>query len=142
MKKSYLLKDVVLIPIFRLDDKRGLMTVVSSSVIPFEIKRIFSISSKNMYRGNHAHKDCAQFIVCLSGFLDVFVDDGFVQQKYTLNQFSEGLIIPPGIWSYQKYSDVQTIINVYCDMDYKESDYIRNYEVYINYRKKLKLNNI
>ena len=95
-----------------------------------------------MYRGNHAHKDCAQFIVCLSGFLDVFVDDGFVQQKYTLNQFSEGLIIPPGIWSYQKYSDVQTIINVYCDMDYKESDYIRNYEVYINYRKKLKLNNI
>ena len=134
MKISSSLSDVALIPVQRVPDKRGLMTIVSNRMIPFQVERVFSISSKNTIRGNHAHKDCTQFIVCLSGLLDVLVDDGLTKQKYTLTSSSEGLIIPPGIWAHQEYGAVETMINVYCDQDYRESDYIRNYEDFINYK--------
>lgn len=137
MKMLSSLSDVTLIPVQRITDKRGLLTVVSSKMIPFQIERIFSISSKNTIRGNHAHKDCTQFIVCLSGSLDVFVDDGSIDQKYTLTSSSEGILIPPGIWAYQEYSTLDTMINVYCDEDYSESDYIRNYEDFKSYRQNL-----
>jgi dTDP-4-dehydrorhamnose 3,5-epimerase-like enzyme len=137
MKIFYSLEDIALIPVQRVADERGLMTVVSSRMIPFQVERIFSISSKNTIRGNHAHKDCTQFIVCLSGSLDVFVDDGSVDQKYTLTSSSEGILIPPGIWTHQEYATLDTMINVYCDEDYRESDYIRNYEYFKSYRQNL-----
>jgi len=134
MKILSSLEDVTLIPVQRTSDEGGSMTVISSRMIPFQVERVFSISSKNTIRGNHAHKDCTQFIVCLSGSLDVFVDDGLTKQKYILTSSSEGLIIPPGIWAHQEYGAVETMINVYCDQDYRESDYIRNYEDFINYK--------
>ena len=134
MKILSSLEDVALIPVQRTSDEGGSMTVISSRMIPFQVERVFSISSKNTIRGNHAHKDCSQFIVCLSGSLDVFVDDGLTKQKYILTSSSEGLIIPPGIWAHQEYGAVETMINVYCDQDYRESDYIRNYEDFINYK--------
>jgi dTDP-4-dehydrorhamnose 3,5-epimerase-like enzyme len=134
MKILSSLSDVALIPVQRVPDKRGLMTIVSNRMIPFQVERVFSISSKNTIRGNHAHKDCTQFIVCLSGLLDVLVDDGLTKQKYILTSSSEGLIIPPGIWAHQEYGAVETMINVYCDQDYRESDYIRNYEDFVNYK--------
>ena len=137
MKILSSLEDVVLIPVQRTSDEGGSMTVVSSRMIPFQVERVFSISSKNTIRGNHAHKDCTQFIVCLSGSLDVFVDDGLTKQKYILTSSSEGLIIPPGIWAHQEYSAVETMINVYCDEDYRESDYIRNYKDFVSYKKEL-----
>ena len=84
MKILSSLEDVTLIPVQRTSDEGGSMTVVSSRIIPFQVERVFSISSKNKIRGNHAHKDCTQFIVCLSGSLDVFVDDGLTKQKYIL----------------------------------------------------------
>jgi len=137
MKILSSLEDVALIPVQRTSDEGGSMTVVSSRIIPFQVERVFSISSKNKIRGNHAHKDCTQFIVCLSGSLDVFVDDGLTKQKYILTSSSEGLIIPPGIWAHQEYSAVETMINVYCDEDYRESDYIRNYKDFVSYKKEL-----
>ena len=135
MKILSSLEDVALIPVQRVPDERGYMTVVSARTIPFQVKRVFSISSKNTIRGNHAHKDCTQFIVCLSGSLEVLVDDGLTKQKYILTSSSEGLIIPPGIWAHQEYSDVETVINVFCDEEYRESDYIRNYKDFVNYKK-------
>jgi dTDP-4-dehydrorhamnose 3,5-epimerase-like enzyme len=136
-KKYFLLENVELLSVQRIHDDRGLMTVVSESAMPFSIKRIFSISSINTTRGNHAHKDCSQFLVCLSGSLDVIVNDGKTQTKYNLNTSSQGLLIPPGIWAHQEYGLDHTMINVYCDQEYKESDYIRNFDDYIEFRNKI-----
>ena len=138
MNKAQLLSidSVQLIPVQRVLDDRGVMTVVSESSTPFLIKRIFSISSVNANRGNHAHKECSQFIVCLTGQLKVVVNDGEAEKKYELNASSNGLLIPPGIWAYQEYGSESTMINVYCDQEYKESDYIRSFDDYKDYRNK------
>ncbi len=136
MNRISSIKNVKLLPVQRFPDERGYMTIVSSEMIPFQVERVFSISSKNVTRGNHAHKDCTQFMVCLSGSLKVFVDDGLTKSKYILTPYSEGLIIPPGIWAYQEYGTIETTINVYCDQDYSESDYIRSYKEFLNYKNK------
>ena len=115
-------------------DKGGIMTVVQSySEIPYLITRVFSISATNCIRGNHAHKNCNQFIVCISGSIIITVDDGTSSKQFTLNSSSQGLHIPPGYWSFQEYRNSITTINVYCDLEYDESDYIRDYDSYLSY---------
>lgn len=141
MRKNTLpnINDVQLITIQSLSDGRGSMTVVSETMIPFVIKRVFSITSNSSVRGNHAHRNCNQFIACLTGSLTVFVTDGKNEETYTIDHSSQGLLIPPGIWSSQRYDENLTTINVYCDLDYDEADYLRDYYEYIKYRSQFEI---
>ncbi len=127
------LSDVSLIPVHRILDDRGSMTVVTDGMVPFAIKRIFSISAIDSNRGHHAHKACQQFIVCLAGCLEVYVTNGIAKEQFSLDVTSDGLLIPSGIWSHQEYSSKATLVNVYCNLDYDEQDYIREYEEYLKY---------
>jgi UDP-2-acetamido-3-amino-2,3-dideoxy-glucuronate N-acetyltransferase len=128
---KFSLKNINLIDVQSFKDKEGTMTIIQSNLdISFRIMRVFSISAISCTRGNHAHKNCHQFIVCLSGSLLIYVDDGTSKKTFLLDSSSKGLHIPPGFWSYQEYGSSQTIVNVYCDLEYDEQDYIRNYEDY------------
>jgi len=51
-----------------ISDERGVLMVIDHSAIPFEVKRTFFINSvpDGHTRGNHAHKECHQFFICLS----------------------------------------------------------------------------
>ena len=133
MKLNFI-NDVIHIPLQRITDDRGLMTVVSKTDVPIKIERVFTISAKNAERGFHAHKICNQFIVCVEGSLKLIVDDTHSKKEIKLDTSSDGVLIPNGIWSYQTYLNSQTLINVYCDRVYEEDDYIRNYDDYKKYR--------
>ncbi len=133
MKLNFI-NDVIHIPLQRITDDRGLMTVVSKKDVPIKIVRVFTISAKNAERGFHAHKKCNQFIVCVEGSLKLIVDDTHSKKEIKLDTSSDGVLIPNGIWSYQTYLNSQTLINVYCDRAYEEDDYIRNYDDYKKYR--------
>lgn len=133
MKLNFI-NDVIHIPLQRITDDRGLMTVVSKTDVPIKIERVFTISAKNAERGFHAHKKCNQFIVCVEGSLKLIVDDTHSKKEIKLDTSSDGVLIPNGIWSYQTYLNSQTLINVYCDRAYEEDDYIRNYDDYKKYR--------
>ncbi len=136
MMKLNSISDVIHIPVQRIIDERGIMTVVSNIDLPFEIVRIFTISSINSQRGFHAHKKCNQFIVCVEGSLRLIVDDCHSKEELILDNSSDGVFIPNGIWSHQVYLNTQTLINVYCDKDYEENDYIRDYDEYKEFRSK------
>lgn len=136
-KNNYSINDVELIEVQNIQDQRGKICVISNHNTKFDIKRVFSITTQNnIERGHHAHKLCKQFIVCIKGLILIEVDDGTNKEEYVLDDSSKGLMIPNGIWSHQIYKDNLNIINVYCDMDYDESDYIRNYKEYIAFIKK------
>ena len=111
----------------------------SSSLIVFEknkfksfnFSRIFSIvSSKKEIRGRHAHKECIQILHCLCGEIEVNCSDGYEEKKFLLNKVDMGVYIPAGIWSYQNYLSDFSVLNVYCNMIFKEDDYIRDYNIY------------
>jgi len=105
--------------------------------VPFSIKRVFTIyATESCERGFHAHKECAQLLVCLKGECLVICDDGKERKEFNLNKASEGLLIPPTIWAEQRY-ETDTILMVLTDHGYDEMDYLRDYNEFLEYRKSL-----
>ncbi|EMY76157.1 WxcM-like domain protein [Leptospira weilii serovar Ranarum str. ICFT] len=51
---------------------------------------------------------------------------------------SDGLLIPPGIWSTQQYLNINSVLLVLCDRGYEAEDYIRNYDKFLEWVKNQK----
>jgi UDP-2-acetamido-3-amino-2,3-dideoxy-glucuronate N-acetyltransferase len=98
--------------------------------IPFTPKRYFIIFDvpNHRIRGEHAHKTCHQYLLCLQGSCHVICDDGQSRKEYVLNSIQKGLHIPPMVWGIQyKYSS-DAMLMVFASDYYDPNDYIRNYE--------------
>lgn len=131
------ISDVVLRDIPTHTDSRGALSVIQgSSDIPFEISRVFYTYSTNVSisRGSHAHKSCWQALICLTGYLEVEVDDAQVKQVYSLRSPSKVLIIPPGIWSKQFNFSDKTVCLVLASEVYSPKEYLHEYTDFINFR--------
>ena len=132
--------DCSIIELPRLKNRAGNITVVNNNDnIPFEVKRVFYIYDipGGEDRGAHAHKDCHQFLVAVSGSFEVEMDDGTNKRTITLNRPYYGLHIPPGIWSAEKGFSSGAVCLVLASHKYDEKDYIRDYENFKAYKKKL-----
>jgi len=132
------INSIVLIglPYFSRDD--GDLVVMELGVIPFSIARVFSVRAElNAIRGNHAHRQCIQFLTCASGCVEVLCDDGSQAVTYVLESPRQGLLIPAGIWAQQTYKQENSVLTVLCDRGYEEEDYIRDYSEFSNYRKNI-----
>jgi dTDP-4-dehydrorhamnose 3,5-epimerase-like enzyme len=124
------MKTPVMIGFPRYLDPNGILCVYESGQqVPFDIRRIFTISAMmGDPRGNHAHKQCTQLLVCVSGKIQVSCDDGVVVTNHLINSMNSGLLVPPGIWAKQEYLTDGAVLMVLCDRVYEEEDYIRDYE--------------
>lgn len=107
------------------------------SVVPFEVKRIYYLYGvpENQERGAHAHKELFQLLLAASGSFNVELDDGKNKKKIFLNSPSKGLLIFPGIWRDLKNFSSKAICLVLASEYYTETDYIRNYDEFLQYRK-------
>ncbi|MGE4062578.1 MAG: WxcM-like domain-containing protein [Rhodospirillaceae bacterium] len=97
--------------------------------IPFVPKRyfiVFNVPSVKT-RGQHAHRRCQQFLVCVKGSCAVVVDDGRDRKEVLLDSPEKGIYLPPMIWGIQyKYSPDAVLLVLASDY-YDPSDYIRDY---------------
>lgn len=122
----------------KIGDRNGNITIVEGvKKFPFQIKRIFYLYDipSGESRGAHAHKECHQFLVAASGSFEVSLDDGQTKQNILLNQPDIGLYIPPGIWASEINFSGGAVCLVIASHTYLESDYIRDYKQYIEYKK-------
>jgi UDP-2-acetamido-3-amino-2,3-dideoxy-glucuronate N-acetyltransferase len=105
--------------------------------LPFAAERsfvIFDVPSKEV-RGEHAHRICKQFLVCLKGSVAVVCDDGTNRQEFLLDTPELGLYLPPMVWGIQyKYSQ-DSVLMVFASHGYDPGDYIRNYDQFITERR-------
>lgn len=117
--------------------ENGNLTVIQSfSDIPFAFSRIFYVNAKRgSVRGQHAHKECSQFLICPTGAVSVSCDDGNNRKIFLLDKPDYGLLIPPGIWAEQTYIEENSLLLVICDKEYNENEYIRKYRDFIKYYK-------
>lgn len=101
--------------------------------LPFVAKRyflVFDVSSKEV-RGEHAHKELHQFLVCVKGSCFVMVDDGENREEYCLDSPGLAIHIPPMVWSVQyKYSHDAVLLVLASDI-YDPDDYIRDYDQFL-----------
>lgn len=113
----------------RFEDPNGVLCVYESGrQVPFDIRRVFTVSaSSGDTRGDHAHRQCTQLLVCVSGAIRVSCDDGNTVSVHCLDNMGKGLLIPPGIWARQEYLVEGAVLMVLCDRGYEAEDYIRDY---------------
>ena len=107
----------------------GLLRVFESANIPFSVKRVFTVlnSEVGTTRGKHAHKICNQLICCVAGGVRLTCDDGLRKKEIDLTPMSQGVFVPAGVWAEQLCTEASSVIIVFCDQPYDESDYIRDY---------------
>lgn len=125
---------VKLIDLPSLGDERGsLVAIESLSNVPFEIKRVYYIfgTEKGVSRGFHAHKNLQQLAVCVSGRCQFLLDDGEIKESVWLNSPKQGLIIGNNVWREMHDFSEDCVLLVLASEHYDESDYIRDYSLFI-----------
>lgn len=130
------LNDCRIIELPQIKDRRGSISPINTSVeIPFDVKRLFYIYDipGGEDRGAHAHKECHQFIVAVSGSFEVEIIDGMNKKTVSLNRPYFGLHIPPGIWAAEKCFSGGAICLVLTSHEYDENDYIRSYNSFLKH---------
>jgi len=119
----------------KISDQRGNLTFIEGGhQVPFDIKRIFYVYDipSGEDRGAHAHYDLHQFIVCLSGGLNIYLDDGKQKKTFHLNRPWMGLHIPPMIWASEGDFNPGTVYLVLTSDLYNAESYIRNYDRFLD----------
>lgn len=130
-----ILDDVTLHKLSLHSDLRGnLIAGEVSSQIPFTPKRFFIINNvpSTKVRGEHAHINCQQFLVCVTGSVNVLVDNGTNRTQVTLSSPDYGLYIPKMIWGTQYNYSSDAILVCFASHKYDGNDYIRKYSSYLN----------
>ena len=120
-------------------DSRGNISVVENGdTIPFDVKRLYYLYDVpgGVSRGGHAHKELSQFIIAASGCFTVTLDDGKVKRAFTLNRPYQGLLVKPGVWRNLDDFSSGSVCLVLASEKYDESDYIREYDEFLEYRRK------
>jgi dTDP-4-dehydrorhamnose 3,5-epimerase-like enzyme len=115
-------------------DMRGSLSVGEfEKTVPFTPKRyflVFDVPSEET-RGEHAHRQCKQFLICVRGRCSVVADNGISRQEFLLAKPNIGLYLPPMTWGIQyRYSD-DAILLVFASERYDADDYIRDYTTFL-----------
>jgi len=114
-------------------DERGLLGEFTLQQIKFNVKRIYWVYSKsNQKRGFHAHKELFQFLVVLEGRIKIVLNDARSSQEFQLEP-GENLLIHPGVWREFIAHDGDATILVLASEEYRESDYIRDYDEFVRW---------
>ena len=131
--------DCKILNIDSVEDRRGSLSIVEhGSNIPFDVERVFYLydipSGKS--RGEHAHYECHQLLIAASGSFCVRLDDGADTKTVELRRPDQGLHIPPGIWAGERDFSGGAVCLVLASHSYDEDDYIRDYDIFLEYATK------
>lgn len=136
-RQSYLSGATVYdIPYF-VDDRGALNVLEISKELPFKCERIFYTYTvpEGQVRGEHAHKECEQFLIALHGSVSVLVDDGIGHRDaIVLDSPSKGLWLPKGRWGEQFGHSPDCILLVLASTEYDAKDYIRAYDEFVKWK--------
>lgn len=115
------------------DDRGALVALEGNKNIPFDIKRIYYIydTQQGVARGFHAHKALKQIAICLKGHCRFVMDNGVDKAEIILNSPSQGLLIDIMQWHEMYDFSEDCILLVLASDLYNETDYIRDYQVFL-----------
>ena len=118
----------------RFTDARGALTVGEvPTEVPFSPARYFAVYDVPSVelRGEHAHKQCQQFLICLHGSCRVLLDDGLQRCEVTLNRPDMGVFMPEMIWGTQYCYSHNAVLLVFASRPYEADDYLRTYDEFL-----------
>lgn len=120
-------------------DERGqLVALEEYKDIPFRIKRVYYMyeTMEGFVRGKHAHKNLQQILVCIHGSVKIKLDNGKGETKVVpLEKPYEGLYVANNMWREMYDFSEGAVLLVFASELYDESDYIRNYDDFLEFVK-------
>jgi hypothetical protein len=137
---KYTVFDCYVIHFPKIYNRAGNITPLQNKVeIPFDIKRVYYLYDVpgGESRGAHAHYKLEQVIIAASGSFDVTLDDGRNKKTIQLNRPYYGLHLKPGLWRDLSNFSSGAICLVLASDIYYESDYIRDYQTFLNFKNDL-----
>lgn len=101
--------------------------------LPFTPQRFFIVYDvpSEEVRGEHAHRACHQFLVCIKGSCTIVLDDAEHRDEVRLDSPQVGLHIPPMVWGIQYRFSADAVLLVLASDTYEAADYIRNYDEFL-----------
>jgi UDP-2-acetamido-3-amino-2,3-dideoxy-glucuronate N-acetyltransferase len=132
--RSIAAADELVLPVEYVKDLRGDLSAGEfERDIPFPVRRYFVVLNvpNERVRGEHAHKQCHQFLVCVNGRVTVVADDDSTRQQSLLDSPSLGLYLPPMTWATQYRYSPGAVLLVFASHFYDADDYIRDYGEYL-----------
>ncbi len=130
---------VRLLALTEAEDIRGrLVAGERPDQLPFTPQRffaLFDVPSKEV-RGEHAHVQLEQLLICLKGSCAVVVDDGTEREEIVLSSPQVGLYVPALVWTTLYRHSPDAVVLVLASQVYDAQDYIREYEDFLERRRK------
>lgn len=116
------------------DPQGNLAFAEGENHVPFPIARVFYVYGipDGASRGGHSHHALEQVVFCVSGRLEITVDDGRERRTFVLDDPRQGLYLPPLVWHDIGGFDAGTVYLAFASSDFEESDYIRDYEQFLS----------
>jgi len=117
-----------------IEDMRGnLIPAEVGPLLPFAPQRLFIVLDvpSAEIRGEHAHRTCHQFLICVRGSVNVVADDGHRRESFRLDSPRLGLYLPPRVWATQYGYSADGALLVLASEHYDASDYIRDYDEFL-----------
>lgn len=128
---------VELISLETITDNRGhLIALEEGKGVPFQIKRIYYLfkTTAGASRGFHAHKNLKQFVICMNGSCTFDVESNGIKNKFYLNDPSQAILLDGVVWREIHDMSADCVLVVLASDLYDESDYIRDYQSFKNYK--------
>ena len=115
------------------DERGSLISLESNHNIPFDIKRVYYIfnTQSEVKRGNHAHSELQQILICVSGSCKIKLDTGKNVDLISLSRPNQGLLIGKLIWREMFDFSKDCVLMVLADNYYNEQEYIRDYQEFL-----------
>ncbi len=117
-----------------LGDERGsLVALEGNKSVPFDIKRVYYIfdTKEGISRGFHAHRNLKQVAVCVTGSCRFVLDNGKQREEVVLDKSTIGLLIDDLTWREMYDFSPDCVLMVLASEYYDESDYIRDYDEFL-----------
>lgn len=117
-----------------LGDERGKLVVIEGEKsIPFAIQRVFYIygSDATVIRGQHANRESEFVLINVAGNSKVRITDGKEEFVVELNRPMTGVYIPKMVWKDMYDFSEDSVLLVLASTHYDGSEYIRDYDAYL-----------
>jgi dTDP-4-dehydrorhamnose 3,5-epimerase-like enzyme len=123
-----------------IDPQAGRLGALHLADIPFTVKRIYWITDfvKGVRRGNHAHKVLKQVLIAIRGEIFVTLREGASESLCVLTPDTSPVYVKPGTWRVFESNSPDSVLMVIASEEYEESDYIRDYNEYLEWFSGLK----
>lgn len=116
--------------IVRGDERGSLVAIEEQRDIPFAIRRVYYIfgTQPGVVRGQHAHRQLRQMMVCLQGSCKLLLDDGQDHAVVSMESDARGILIDRMVWHQMYDFSPDCVLLVLAGDYYDEGDYIRDYQ--------------